>query len=90
MCTSKNYPYPHPRRALLLLLLPFQGLLIIPPAHYTHTHTHTPLGISFIFKLVWGTLWKEYFCKKKVVALYSYAEDKKKTSFKKNVKKKNI
>ena len=88
MCTAKNYPYPHPRRALLLFLFPFQGVPNPPPPPHTHTHTHTPLGISFIFTLVWGTLWKEYFCKKKVVALHSYAEDKKKTT-EQAVKKQN-
>ena len=81
MCTSKNYPYPHLRRALLLLLFPFQGVLIPPPPP-THTRIH-PLEFPLFLNLFGVPSGRNISVKKKVVALYSYAEDKKKTSFKK-------
>lgn len=58
-----------------------------PPPPYTHTRIH-PLEFPLFLNLFGVPSGRNISVKKQVVTLYSYAEDKKKTSFKKNVKKK--
>ena len=61
----------------------------MPPPPYTHTRIH-PLEFPLFLNLFGVPSGRNISVKKKVVTLYSYAEDKKKTSFKKNVKKKTF
>ena len=59
----------------------------MPPPLHTHTGIH-PLEFPLFLNLFGVPSGRNISVKKKVVTLYSYAEDKKKTSLKKNVKKK--
>lgn len=77
----QKLPIPSSTESTFAFAFPISGGAYHPPPP-THTRIH-PLEFPLFLNLFGVPSGRNISVKKKVVALYSYAEDKKKTSFKK-------